>query len=117
MTEHESGIGKVAMWLSRNAYPSLSTAGSSKTRPRALLMTALPNISHIPTRLAFHQALAAFCKNYSSNSCPLIIIHSDAGSSGKAEASWMDRDSGGSETTVDVVGREVLDGPWSAEIK
>lgn len=80
-------------------------------------MTSLPNISHIPTRLAFHQALLGFCKSYNSGSCPLIIVHSDAGSGGKAEASWMDRESGDSQSVLDVVGREVLDGPWSAEIK
>lgn len=80
-------------------------------------MTSLPNVSHVPTRLAFHQALLGFCKSYNSSSCPLIIVHSDAGSGGKAEASWMDRDSGGSESVLDVVGRDVFDGPWSAEIK
>lgn len=117
MVEHESGIGKVASWLSRNAYPSLDASGPSKSRPRALLMTSLPNIGHIPTRLAFHEALLGFCKSYNQDSCPLIVVHSDSGSSGKAEASWMDRDSGGSESILDVVGRKVFDGPWSAEIK
>lgn len=117
IAEHETGISKVSSWLSRNAYPPLGAAGSSRSRPRVLLMTSLPNVSHLPTRLAFHDALVSFCKNYNSDSCPLIIIHSDSGSSGKAEASWMDRNSAGSEGVLEVVGRTVFDGPWSAEIK
>lgn len=80
-------------------------------------MTSLPNIGHLPTRAAFHEALQSFCKSFSTASCPLIIVHSDAGSGGRAEESWMDRERGGHQGLMEVVGREVKDGPWCTEIE
>ena len=47
----------------------------------------------------------------------MIIVHSDAGSGGRAEESWMDRDRGGREGSVEVLGRAVRDGPWCQEIE
>lgn len=47
----------------------------------------------------------------------MIIIHSDAGSGGRAEESWMDRDKGGREGAVDLVGKDVKNGPWCQEIE
>lgn len=47
----------------------------------------------------------------------MIIVHSDAGSGGRAEESWMDRDRGGREGSVEVLGRAVRDGPWCHEIE
>lgn len=113
---------KLSSFLLRHSYAplNLSTASPggriSPARPRVLLMTSLPNISHLPTREAFHAALLEFCQTYTPSSCPLIIVHSDAGSGGKAEESWMDRDRGGREGALELLGREVKDGPWCTEI-
>jgi cell cycle checkpoint protein len=82
-----------------------------------MLMTSLPNIGHMPTREAFHAALLSFCKTYSSASSPLVIVHSDSGSGGRAEESWMGRDRSGHEGPLEILGREVKDGPWLTEIE
>lgn len=118
--ENESSIAKLSSFLSRNAYPALHLGASSskkKTHPRALLMTSLPNIGHLATRETFHKTLLDFCKNFSHASCPLIIVHSESGSGGRAEESWMGRDRGGYEGPLEVLGREVKDGPWCTEIE
>lgn len=47
----------------------------------------------------------------------MVIIHSHAGSGGKAEESWMDRDRGGREGALEVVGKAVKEGPWCEEIE
>lgn len=47
----------------------------------------------------------------------MIIVYSEAGSSGVAEESWRDRDRGGREGTLQVLGKEVKDGPWCQEIE
>ncbi|KAL7424215.1 RFC checkpoint protein Rad17 [Cryptotrichosporon argae] len=111
--ERESSLSKLSSFLSRSAYPSL---GSTSSQPRVLLLTALPNISHIPTRDAFHAALLNFCQTFTPSACPLIIVHSDAGSGGRAEESWMDRERGGREGAMEIVGKAVKDGPWCQEI-
>lgn len=123
--ERESSISKFSSFLSRNSYPSLNLSQSplssssrsvSQSRPRLILLTALPNLTHLPTRDAFHEALLTFCQTFTHSSCPMIIIHSDAGSGGRAEESWMDRDKGGREGAVDLVGKDVKNGPWCQEI-
>ncbi|OWZ74153.1 hypothetical protein AYX14_00374 [Cryptococcus neoformans] len=123
--ERESSISKFSSFLSRNSYPSLnlsqwplslSSPSVSQSRPRLILLTALPNLTHLPTRDAFHEALLTFCQTFTHSSCPMIIIHSDAGSGGRAEESWMDRDKGGREGAVDVVGKDVKNGPWCQEL-
>ncbi|RSH93942.1 Cell cycle checkpoint protein rad17 [Saitozyma podzolica] len=120
--DRESAMSKLSSFLLRHSYAPLnmSTASSggrsSPARPRVLLMTSLPNITHQPTREAFHAALLEFCQTYTPSSCPLIIVHSNAGSGGKAEESWMDRDRGGREGALELLGREVKDGPWCTEI-
>ena len=121
-TDRESPINKLSSFLLRHAYQplTLSTQGSNSTRParpRVLLMTSLPNLTHLPTREAFHDALLQFCKSYSTTSSPLVIVHSDAGSSGRAEESWMDRERGGREGVLEVVGKDVKNGPWATEIE
>ncbi|EIW70024.1 hypothetical protein TREMEDRAFT_30228, partial [Tremella mesenterica DSM 1558] len=85
-------------------------------RPRILFMSSLPNLTHLPTREAFHSALVTFCKTFTLDSCPLVIVHSEAGSGGRAEESWMDREGGGREGAVSVVGKEVLGSPYCQEI-
>lgn len=121
--DRESAMSKLSSFLLRHSYAplNLSTASSggrsSPARPRVLLMTSLPNITHQPTREAFHAALLEFCQTYTPSSCPLIIVHSNAGSGGKAEESWMDRDRGGREGALELLGREVKDGPWCTEIE
>lgn len=127
LVERESAMSKLSSFLSRNSYRplemSMSDPGSSSqsssqsSRPRILLLTALPNISHLPTREAFHSMLSQFCQNYSSTSCPLIVIHSEAGSGGRAEENWMDRERGGREGALELLGREVKDGPWCQELR
>lgn len=47
----------------------------------------------------------------------MVIIHSDAGSGGRAEESWMDRDKGGREGVVDIIGKDVKNGPWCQELE
>ena len=81
-----------------------------------LLITSLPNLSHGSTKEAFHSALAAFARTYSANSAPLIIVHSDNGSRGAAEESWRDRDRTSRDGALEVLGKEVMEGPWSTEI-
>ncbi|TXT13660.1 hypothetical protein VHUM_01027 [Vanrija humicola] len=81
-----------------------------------MLMTSLPNLGHLPTRDAFHATLLSLCQTFNSSSCPLIIVHSDSGSGGRAEESWMDRERGGRESSADVVGNDVKLGPWCAEV-
>lgn len=125
-TERESPITKLSTFLSRNDYTSLSLSSSpsasssssstSAARPRVLLITALPNISHGPTKEAFHSTLAAFARTYTPQSSPLIIVHSEVGNRGAAEESWRDRDRGGRDGALAVLGREVMEGPWSTEI-
>ncbi|ORY20600.1 Rad17 cell cycle checkpoint protein-domain-containing protein [Naematelia encephala] len=124
--ERESSMSKMSSFLSRHSYAPLNMSSQSSVssssqrtapeRPRVLLLTALPNTSHLPTREAFHAALLQFCKTFTSTSCPLIIVHSDAGSGGRAEESWMDRDRGGREGAVELLGKDVRDGPWCTEI-
>lgn len=82
-----------------------------------LLMTSLPNLSHLPTREGFHAALLQFCKSFNASSCPLIIVHSDAGAGGRAEESWRDRDRGGLEGAADLVGKDVMGTAWCQEIE
>lgn len=124
--ERESSISKFSSFLSRNSYPSLNLSQSpsssssrsvSQSRPRLILLTALPNLTHLPTRDAFHAALLTFCQTFTHSSCPMIIIHSDAGSGGRAEESWMDRDKGGREGVVNIIGKDVKNGPWCQEIE
>lgn len=80
-------------------------------------MTSLPNLSHLPTREGFHSALLQFCKSFTSTTCPLIIVYSDAGAGGRAEESWRERDRGGLESAADLVGRDVMGTAWCAEIE
>jgi cell cycle checkpoint protein len=123
--DRESSMTKLSSFLSRHSYAPLalsdqhSSSSRSKIRdqPRLLLLTSLPNLTHLPTRQAFHSALLSFCQTYTSASCPLVIVHSEAGSGGKAEESWMNRDRGGREGALELVGREVRDGPWCQEVE
>jgi cell cycle checkpoint protein len=120
MLERESPVAKVSAFLSRHSFAPLNTSSGSsqrEQRPRVLLMTSLPNLTHFPTRDAFHSALLEFCKNYSSSASPLVIIHSDAGMGGRAEESWMERAKGGREGALEVVGKDIKDGPWYTEIE
>ncbi|WVQ78580.1 hypothetical protein IAT38_000666 [Cryptococcus sp. DSM 104549] len=121
--ERESSMSKFKSFISRNAYPSLhlssqpsSSSSAAISKPRIILLTSLPNLTHLPTREAFHESLIGFCKQFNSSSCPMIIVHSDAGSGGRAEESWMDRDRGGREGSLEVLGKEVKNGPWVQEI-
>nr|XP_031861175.1 uncharacterized protein CI109_003536 [Kwoniella shandongensis]KAA5528247.1 hypothetical protein CI109_003536 [Kwoniella shandongensis] len=121
--ERESSMTKFTSFLSRHAYPTLSLSSQSSSsqscppvKPRIILLTSLPNLSHLPTRDAFHAALLDFCRTFTSSSCPIIIVHSDAGSGGRAEESWMDRERGGREGALELVGKDVKDGPWCQEI-
>lgn len=111
-------MSKLSSFLNRQSYQplALSSQSSRSNKPRALLLTSVPNISHIPTREAFHAALLDFCRSYTSASCPLIVVHSDSGNSGRAEDSWMDRDRSGREGALEVLGKEVKDGPWCQEV-
>ncbi|WVQ71805.1 hypothetical protein IAR50_001347 [Cryptococcus sp. DSM 104548] len=121
--ERESSISKFASFIDRDTS-SLSLSSSraalpqKKARPRIILLTALPNLSHPKTMEGFHTSLLRFCKKFSTSSCPMVIIHSDAGQSGRAEESWMDaaRDRGGRERGLEVLGKEIKDGPWCQEI-
>ena len=119
-------MSKMSAFLSRHCYTPLSlsqhrtfsvSGGTTRDRPRILLLTSLPNLTNQLTRQAFHTALLSFCYTYTSASCPLVIVHSDAGSSGTAEESWMDRDRGGREAARDLVGNDVKDGPWCQEVE
>lgn len=100
---------KFVGFLSRSAYQSLKLAGppgastptqpetadlASSKRSKILLITSLPNLSHLPTRQTFQQALLDYTKSFTSSSCPLVIIVPDAGSSGAAEESWIGSSSG-----------------------
>ncbi|KAK6903145.1 hypothetical protein I203_108408 [Kwoniella mangroviensis CBS 8507] len=120
--DRESSISKFSSFISRSSYPSLSMSSQrtpsqpTAVKPRLILLTSLPNLSHIPTRESFHSSLLTFCQTFNSLSCPMVIIHSDAGSGGRAEESWMERDRGGREGSLEVLGREVRDGPWCQEI-
>ncbi|WWC89761.1 uncharacterized protein L201_004687 [Kwoniella dendrophila CBS 6074] len=120
--DRESSMSKFTSFISRHAYPSLSMSSqntsshSTNNKPRIILLTALPNLSHIPTRESFHSSLLTFCQTFTSLSCPMVIVHSDAGSGGRAEESWMERDRGGREGSLEVLGRDVRDGPWCQEI-
>lgn len=111
-------MSKLSSFLNRQSYQplTLSSQSSRSNKPRALLLTSIPNISHIPTREAFHAALLDFCRSYTPASCPLVIVHSDSGNSGRAEDSWMDRDRSGREGALEVLGKQVKDGPWCQEI-
>ncbi|WVR05388.1 hypothetical protein IAU60_002402 [Kwoniella sp. DSM 27419] len=121
--DRESSISKFTTFLSRQSFPALSlSAGTDQSKqaatgkPRLILLTALPNLSHAGTREAFHASLLRFCKAFTSSSCPIVIVHSDAGAGGRAEESWMERERGGREGALEVLGREVRDGPWCQEI-
>ncbi|WVF71982.1 hypothetical protein IAT40_006793 [Kwoniella sp. CBS 6097] len=119
--ERESSMSKFTSFLSRHSFPSMSftsetSTSQTPTKPRLILLTALPNLSHLPTRDAFHAALLNFCQDFTSSSCPMIIVHSDAGAGGRAEESWMNRERGGREGSLEVLGRDVKDGPWCQEI-
>lgn len=96
-------------FLSRSAYQSLKLAepssaaehhqpampdDASSKSSKILLITSLPNLSHLPTRQTFQQALLDYTKSFTSTSCPLVIIVPDAGSSGAAEESWIGGASG-----------------------
>ncbi|OCF36625.1 hypothetical protein I316_01877 [Kwoniella heveanensis BCC8398] len=114
--ERESSMSKFTSFLSRHSFPSMtfspnSAISSQTAKPRIILLTALPNLSHLPTREAFHAALLNFCQDFESSSCPMIIVHSDAGAGGRAEESWMDRERGGREGSLEMLGRDVKDGP------
>lgn len=119
--DRESSISKFSSFLSRNTYAPLTSSTSSSSqqpvRPRILFLTALPNISHNATKEAFHASLRDFCKSYSASSCPMIIVHSEVGNSGAAEESWRDRERGGRDSVMGVLGKEVKEGPWCTEIE
>lgn len=117
---------KFVGFLSRNAYNPLAltnTAPAPSTSPhsnipavnqsRILLLTSLPNLSHLPTRQTFHQALMDYTKSFTSTSCPLVIVVPDAGSSGAAEESWIGADSGGDGAwdLRSVIGKELVENP------
>jgi cell cycle checkpoint protein len=96
--------------------PSQTPATGSTTNPRLLLITSLPNLSHYPTRQAFHGALLDFTRDYSPNSSPLVMVIPDVGHSGAAEEPWSAR--GGADNSSDgawdlksVVGEAVLASP------
>ncbi|ODO10847.1 hypothetical protein I350_01446 [Cryptococcus amylolentus CBS 6273] len=116
-TERESSISKFASFIDRDTS-SLSLSSSrtatpqKKARARIILLTALPNLSHPKTMEGFHASLLRFCQRFSTNSCPMVIIHSDAGQSGRAEESWMDatRDRGGRERGLEILGKDIKDG-------
>ena len=118
-------MSKMSSFLSRQSYAPLNMSNNRSgpsqaaipARPRVLFLSSLPNLTHLPTRQAFHSVLLAFCQTFTSASCPVVIVHSDAGSGGKAEESWMDRDRGGREGALELVGKEVKDGPWCQEIE
>ncbi|ODN98425.1 cell cycle checkpoint protein [Cryptococcus wingfieldii CBS 7118] len=122
-TERESSISKFASFIDRDTS-SLSLSSSrtatpqKKARARIILLTALPNLSHPKTMEGFHASLLRFCQRFSTNSCPMVIIHSDAGQSGRAEDSWMDasRDRGGRERGLEILGKGIKDGAWCQEI-
>ncbi|KAK8869618.1 hypothetical protein IAR55_000185 [Kwoniella newhampshirensis] len=123
--ERESSMSKFTNFLSRHAYPTLNLSSHSSSQSsqsltpdkmRIILLTSLPNLSHLPTREAFHAALLTFCQTFTPSSCPIVIVHSDAGSGGRAEESWMERERGGREGAVELVGKAVKDGPWCQEI-
>lgn len=117
--DRESPITKLSTFLSRQDYSPLALSTSSQprtSRPRILLITSIPNLSHGATKAAFHDALAAFARTYSSSSAPLIIVHSESGNRGAAEESWRDRDRAGRDGALEVLGKAVLEGPWSHQI-
>ncbi|WRT67333.1 uncharacterized protein IL334_004303 [Kwoniella shivajii] len=124
--DRESSISKFNTFISRHSFPSLSMSTQSTStqsspsltasKPRLILLTSLPNLSHQSTRESFHSSLLTFCQTFTSLSCPMVIVHSDAGSGGRAEESWMERERGGREGALEVLGRDVRDGPWCQEI-
>jgi cell cycle checkpoint protein len=117
-SDRESSMSKLASFMSRQSFTPLNLGGTdSHSRPRMLLLTSLPNLSHEPTRDNFHALLKHFCKSYSPSSIPMIIIHSDAGSSGTAEISWMERDRSRGDSVLKIVGRDIKEGPWCQEIE
>jgi cell cycle checkpoint protein len=113
-------------FLSRNTYaalplsaspstptpttPSSSTPSRPSSKPRLLLLTSLPNLSHYPTRETFHQSLLTYAREFRSTSCPLVIIVPDVGQMGAAEESWSVRKAGGEGVwdVRNVVGDECL---------
>ena len=118
-SDRESATSKLVSFLSRHTYAplELSATPAKKKRRRVLLLTGLPNLSHLPTRQAFHAALLDFSRTYSPSGSPLIIVHSDSGSGGRAEESWMDRERGGREGAVEVVGKDVLNSPYCLQVE
>jgi hypothetical protein len=101
----EGLTSKMLSFLSRNRYESLSLgdnqpSSSQQQRSstathgsphRLLLLSSLPNLSSPSVRQAFQTALLDYASSYTSASCPLVIIVSDAGASGRAETSWSSR--------------------------
>ncbi|ORX33735.1 Rad17 cell cycle checkpoint protein-domain-containing protein [Kockovaella imperatae] len=122
--DRESPVYKLTSFLSRNSFTPLAMTQSSsqasssrpKARPRILLLSSIPNVSHLPTKEAFQAALLSFCQSYTSSSCPLVIIYSSVGSSGRAEESWMDRERGSTDGITEILGKDMRDGPWSTEV-
>ena len=118
-------MAKLSSFLSRNSFTPLSltqstgqaSSSSAKPKPRVLLLSSIPNLSHPPTKEAFHAALLAFCQTYTPTSCPLVIIHSSAGSGGRAEESWMDRDRGAIDGVTEILGKDIRDGPYYQEVE
>jgi cell cycle checkpoint protein len=117
---------KFVGFLSRNAYNPLALANTAPTpstsqhsnipavsQPRILLLTSLPNLSHLPTRQTFHQALMDYTKSFTSTSCPLVIVVPDAGNSGAAEESWIGADSSGDGAwdLRSVIGKDLVENP------
>ena len=99
----EGLTSKMLSFLSRNRYESLSLGDQSSSSQhrsstathgsphRLLLLSSLPNLSSPSVRHAFQTALLDYASSYTSASCPLVIIVSDAGAGGRAETSWMSR--------------------------
>lgn len=117
---------KFVGFLSRNAYNPLSltttssapSTSQSSTIPatnqtRILLLTSLPNLSHLPTRQTFHQALLDYTKSFTSTSCPLVIIVPDAGHGGAAQESWVGAGNGGDAVwdLRSVIGQDLIVNP------
>ncbi|CED83791.1 Checkpoint RAD17-RFC complex, RAD17/RAD24 component [Phaffia rhodozyma] len=129
ITDRESLTERFRAFLARYAYPSLSfdsdlsaspsTSSSSNctSNKKILLLDDLPNLSHAPTRESFQQALRDFAVNWVPSAAPLVVIVSEAGDSGRAGESWMDRKKGENGWDVrSLLGKDVLDGPATKTI-
>lgn len=125
----ESLSSRLTAFLSRHAYPSLSLSNESSssssssqtpyssTARKLLLIDDLPNISHLTTREAFQASLLEFATAWTPESCPLVIIITDAGVSGRAQESWMDHRRGEEWNVRGVLGREVGDGVFTRVVR